>query len=528
MAKKFRRFMAMAITAVTTASLLCTSAFAALDPTTATSDGTWTWDSVNNTLTLNNANIDGGLALPENSTIVITVDTDNTIAGGEEDGIASNGSVSIKGEGTLTVTGKNGINATSVTIEGIEVDITGDTYGIIASNDKGDAAVVLDNVTGTISGEARAAILTDCEATGYDSSCEINESDIVLEGKQSGGKHSDPQTYSGILVYSNTESVDCTIEITDSKVDASGHDTGMIVNAHAHSQDSTGDANIVIKDSEVVASTDTGVWAGIFLNNFGRNDEADCNLIIEDSYVTSLAPNDVAIMGTASQGECNVEITDSTVGISGNYAGIRVGTSGKESVTLDNSALIVVGETADNYSGEIHFMNSDKTATMTDSKIIKATEGSIEFDPAEPYYPIAQGSAVTESFSDGTVKNYTFKKQAGGVGGFNYEDDEVWGYDVDDTTTNPDTETTDPTVCPFDGPFNGNPDGSDDNNDETIDENETPLAGLPGEEIEDEDVPLAGAPSTGDASHTGLYVAAAAAASMLLTIFVKKSRKSEN
>ena len=56
-----------------------------------------------------------------------------------------------------------------------------------------------------------------------------------------------------------------------------------------------------------------------------------------------------------------------------------------------------------------------------DGKVIKATAGDgITYDAENNYYVIPQGSAVTETFTNGTVKEYTFNNQAGGIGGFNY------------------------------------------------------------------------------------------------------------
>ena len=379
----------------------------------------WAWDAESKTLTLNGAAIAENVTLPDGATII--VNGENSIAGGAEDAITCEGALTILGEGKLTLSGTNGIMAASVSIEDIAVDFTAATAGIQVFNDTGDAYAVLKNVNGTVEG-GYAGIYVSGACTETNAYVTVEASDLTTTSTAT--SWNSRARKAGITVYvSSAEKVETSINIYDSRVIATGFDAGLSINNYLGDADATNSASsrINIVNSEVTANGTNGTWAGIFASVLGQHPDADTIITITDSSVYAVSPN-TGILTSSQAGESKIILNNSILGASGKTALSMIEESAQtQAAELLNGSTYVQMTPAAVMKGEIKNF---------DGKVIVAVEGEITYDPVEPYYVIPQNAVVTESFTDGTVKEYTFTKQAGGIGGFEYAKEEIWGYDV--------------------------------------------------------------------------------------------------
>ena len=418
MAKNFKKVLVCVATMLMIVSVLTVSAFATLGLTA--SEG-WTWDEVNKTLTLNNANITEKVTLPAGSKIVVK--GNNTIAVEGADAITCEGELTISGEGSLKLTGSNGIMATSVSISGIAVDFSGTSCGIQVINETGDAAVQLSKVTGKIVG-GYAGIYVNGE-------CTEKEAKVVIDGctldvTSTATSYSNRALKSGITVYvSKAEKVESSITIINSKVNAVGADAGLAINNYLGDGDATNSAcsRITITNSTVYAEGTNGTWSGIFASVLGQHPDADTIISITGSSVYAVGPN-TGILTSSQYGESKIILDNSILGASGKTALSMIEeTSQAQVAELKNSSTYIQMTPDAVMKGKI---------SVFQGKTIIAGEGAITYNKENNYYVIPQGARVTETFTDGSVKEYTFNKQAGGIGGFDYKKEEIWGYDVPD------------------------------------------------------------------------------------------------
>ena len=403
--------------------------FAATDLTTG-GDGTWSWDEETKTLTLNGAALTDEVTLPDGATVVVNGDSSIICTNTNDNAITSTGALTVTGTGTLTLSGYNGIKALSVAIENVGVNFVGLSCGINVTTAIGDAAVVLTNVTGNIEG-AYAGIYVNGE-------CSEKEAYVTLEGcdltvTSTATSWNNRARKSGITVYvSVAKKVDSTINIRNSSVIATGFDAGLSINNYLNDADATNDASsrINIENSTVAAYSTGGTWAGIFASVLGQHPDADSIITITDSSVYAVSPN-TGILTSSQAGESKIILDNSILGASGKTALSMIEPASQvQAAELNNGSTYVQMTPAAVMNGEIKNF---------DGKVITAVEGEITYDPTEPYYVIPQNAVVTEAFTDGTVKEYTFTTQAGGVGGFTYAKEEIWGFDGSEIPEEPET-----------------------------------------------------------------------------------------
>jgi len=422
MAKKLKKFLSLSMAVLMLVNMMNVSVFAAdltaAEDTTATG---WEWKQDTKTLTLNGAAIAETVTLPDGATII--VNGDSSIAGGEGNAIKSEGAIAIKGDGKLTLSGANGIMAASVSIKGIEVDFEAASCGIQVYNETGDALVELTNVDGSIKG-GFAGIYVNGECEGTEAAVVIDGCELDVTSRATSWNNRARK--SGITVYVSTaEKVESSITIIDSKVEAVGFDAGLSINNYLGDADATNSASsrINITNSTVYAEGTNGTWSGIFASVLGQHEDADSIITITDSSVFAVSPN-TGILTSSQKGESKIILNNSILGASGKTALSMIEeTCQAQQAELNNGSTYVQMTPAAIMKGEI---------VNHDGKTIVATAGeeSITYDLEDNYFVIPQGSAVTESFTDGTSKDYTFNNQAGGIGGFDYAKEEIWGYDV--------------------------------------------------------------------------------------------------
>ena len=388
----------------------------------AVSESNWTWDESTNTLTLNNANIQETKSLPDGATVIVNGDC--IINGGEADAISCEGALYIKGEGKLTLTGSNGIKAAAVSIEGIDVDIKATSCGIQVYNKAGAAKAMLTNVDGSISGGYAGIYVngecTETEAAVVIENCELDAISTATSWNNRARK-------AGITVYVSTaKKVESSITIKDSKVNATGFDAGLSINNYVGDADATNSASsyINITNSTVVANGTNGTWSGIFASVLGQHPDADSIITITDSSVYAVSPN-TGILTSSQAGESKIILNNSILGASGKTALSMIEETSQTQIAELNNGSTYVQMTPDAVmKGEI---------ANFDGKTIVATAGDgITYDAENNYFVIPQGSVVTETSTDGAEKEYTFQNQAGGVGGYNYAKEEIWGFDGGD------------------------------------------------------------------------------------------------
>ncbi len=419
MAKNFKKVVAYAIVLTMLVSAITLSAFAALDLTVPGENRTW--DEATKTLTLNAANITESVSLPDGSTIV--VNGDSSIAGGDSNAITCAGSLTVKGKGKLTLTGSNGIKAASVSIDGIKVDFTGTSCGIQVVNNAGDAKVTLTNVDGSISG-GYAGIYVNGECTETEASVIVDGCD--LKATSTATSWNNRARKAGITVYVSTaEKVESSITINNSKVNATGFDAGLSINNYLGDNDATNSASarINITNSTVVAHGTSGTWSGIFASVLGKHPDADSIITITNSSVYAVSPN-TGILTSSQYGESKIILDNSILGASGSTALSMIeSTAQAQTAELKNGSTYVQMTPAAVLKGEI---------VNFEGKTFIATAGSgITYDAEKNCFVVPQGSTITEVFTDGTTKEYTFNNQAGGIGGEGFEKEELWGYDKD-------------------------------------------------------------------------------------------------
>ena len=392
----------------------------------------WTWDVNSKTLTLNNMEIsdssifkdvvseDG--TFPDRTKLILN--GDSSIAGGENNAITCAGNLTIEGSGELTLTGKNGISATSITIKDINLDINSTIDGIYIYNTAGDATVTLQNVTGSIVGGARAGIYVNGEYTESKAYVIINNCNLDIISQAPG--YNGRAQKSAVTVYiEKAEKVESSIKITDSKVNATGADAGLCINNYVKGANAMNSASsyIDITNSLVTAKGTNGTWSGIFASVLGEHTDADSIITIKDSSVYVVSPN-TGVLTSSQSGESRIILDNSILGASGKTAisMIEEGAQVKEA-TLKNGSTYVQMTPAAIMKG---------TLDVVDGKTIIATAGDgITYDMDNNYYIIPQGSEVKEVFINAGTVRYTFNNQAGGIGGFSYEKEEIWGYDKD-------------------------------------------------------------------------------------------------
>ncbi len=420
MTKCIRKLFTVALALMLVLSLSL-NAFAAADLTAGGEN--WVWDEETLTLTLNGAAITENITLPDGATIV--VNGENSIAADGANAITCEGTLKITGDGKLTLSGTNGIKATSVAIENITVDFVATTAGIQVVNTAGDAAVVLTDVTGNIEGAyAGIYVSGDCaETNAY-----VTLESCILTTTSTATSWNNRARKAGITVYASTaEKVETSINIYNSRVIATGFDAGLSINNYLGDADATNSASarINIVNSTVTAHGTNGTWSGIFASVLGQHPDADSIITITNSSVYAVSPN-TGILTSSQAGESKIILDNSILGASGKTALSMIETTSQAQVAeLKNGSTYVQMTPAAVMNGEI---------AVFDGKVITAVEGEITYDPAEPYYVIPQNAIVTETFTDGTVKEYTFTQQAGGIGGFDYTKEEIWGYDVPEDT----------------------------------------------------------------------------------------------
>lgn len=416
MSKCIKKLFALVLTVVMVMGL-SVNAFAAVDLTTG--GEAWAWDEETKTLTLNGAALTDEVVLPDGATIL--VNGENTIAATEVNAITCEGALTVTGDGSLTLSGANGIVAASVAIENIAVNFAGTSCGIQIYNNAGDANLVLTNVTGNIEG-GYAGIYVNGECTESSASVTLEGCDLTVTSTATG--YNGRARKSGITVYVSTaEKVESSINIYNSQLIASGADAGLSINNYLGDSDATNSASsrINIVNSKVTANGTAGTWAGIFASVLGMHPDADSIITITDSSVYAVSPN-TGILTSSQAGESKIILDNSILGASGKTALSMIESTCQAQVAeLLNGSTYVQMTPAAVMKGEI---------ANFDGKVIVAVEGQITYDPNEPYYVIPQNAIVTESFTDGTVKEYTFTQQAGGVGGFTYAKEEIWGFDV--------------------------------------------------------------------------------------------------
>lgn len=430
MAKTLKKWLAMCLTVCMCMSMFTMQASAEeTEPEPAEETNTsQVWDETTQTLTLNGAAITETVALPDGATIVVNGDC--SIAGGEATAITCDGALTITGSGNLILTGLHGIKATSVSIEGIDVDIDVTSAGIYATNTEGDATVTLTEVDGSIVGDY-AGIYIYGNTVGSNASVTVDGCDLVLKSESTKG-HGSLTQYSGICVCTNgTKFVECSVDIKNSTLNASGRDAGVAVSNRTSGADNSGSSLINITNSTVVAEGNNGVWSGIFASVNGESEDADSFITITNSSVYSASIN-TGVMTSSQKGESGIFLDNSILGAGGNTA-LRMieETAQKQSAELKNGSTYVQLTPAAVNAG---------TIDVFEGKTIIATAGDgITYDAENNYFVIPRGSAVTETYTDGTVKEYTFNGQAGGVGGSGHAKEEVWGYDIPETDWDSDT-----------------------------------------------------------------------------------------
>jgi len=410
-----KKILTMLLALVMVFSVMCVGA-SALDLTTGSYEG---WDSETKTLTLTNAELAEGVTLPDGATVIVNGDC--SIAAGDANAIESEGAVTVTGGGKLTLAGANGIMATSVAIEGIDVDFNATSCGIQVFNDAGDAKVTLTGVDGSITG-GYAGIYVNGECAETSASVTVTGCDLDVTSTAT--SYNNRARKSGITVYvSKAEKVESSITITDSNVTAIGADAGLAINNYLGDADATNSASskINITNSTVVAEGTNGTWSGIFASVLGQHPDADSIITIKDSSVYAVSPN-TGILTSSQRGESGIVLDNSILGASGKTALSMIEPeSQKQTAELKNGSTYVQMTPDAVMKGEI---------VNHDGKTIIAAEQAITYNTEGNYYVIPQGSVVTEKFTDGTENTYTFNKQAGGVGGFDYAKEEIWGYDV--------------------------------------------------------------------------------------------------
>ncbi len=420
MANNLRKLFTSFLAVLVIMSLMIVGASAA-DLTVGSGEG-WIWDESTKTLSLNNANITDTFALPDGATVI--VNGDSTIAGGEANAIMCEGVLTVKGSGKLTLTGSNGIRAASVAISDINVDFEATTAGIQVVNAGGNATVELTNVDGSITGGfAGIYVSGDCA----DTKAYVTLENCNLDATSTATSWNNRARKSGITVYASTaKRVETSINIINSNVDAKGFDAGLSINNYLNDADATNSASALINitNSIVTANGTNGTWSGIFASVLGKHPDADSIITITDSSVYAVSPN-TGILTSSQAGESKIILNNSILGASGKTALSMIEATAQARVAeLNNGSTYVQMTPAAVMKGEI---------ANFEGKTIIATEGNgITYDAADNYFVIPQGSVVSENFTDGTSKEYTFNNQGGGVGGFDYAKEEIWGFDVEE------------------------------------------------------------------------------------------------
>ena len=413
MAKKFKKALAMLLAVLMMTSTMSMTVFAEGE------SSEQNWDEENKILTLNNAKLEEGISVSDGWTIVVNGDC--SIDAGTGNGIASSGTLTITGEGKLTISGQYGIRGTSVSIENIEVDVDTTMVGIYTTNTAGNTTVTLSGVNGCIVGDYAGIYVygnkAETKASVTIDGCELDITSEATAGTARAVK-------SGITVYvTAAEKVETSINIENSKVNAAGADAGLSINNYLGDADATNSASsrINITNSIVTANSINGTWAGLFASVLGQHPDADSIITITDSSVYAVSPN-TGVLTSSQAGESKIILDNSILGASGKTALSMIEPSSQVQVAELKNGSTYVQMTPDAVmKGEI---------TVFDGKTIIAVENEITYDYEDNYYIIPQGSVVTETFTNGTDNTYTFNGQAGGVGGFDYDKEEIWGFDV--------------------------------------------------------------------------------------------------
>ena len=417
MAKKLKKALAMLLAVLMLTSTMSISAFA--EETDPPADP-WTYVEETNTYTLNeNAAITSGMTVSNGATIVVNGDC--SIAAGEGNAIVGEGALTITGTGKLTLSGYHGIEAASVAISDITVDFDATSCGIYVYNAAGDANATLTNVDGSISG-GYAGVYVQGKCTEKTTSVTIDNCNLEAISTATSG--SGQARKAGILAFvTGVYNMGTSISISNSELVTAGGDAGISCTNYAGGAENTASSFINIENSHVTAFGVSGTWSGIFASTTAEAEVADSIITVTDSTVYTESPN-TGLLTSSQYGESKIILDNSILGASGKTAlsMIEEDTAQVRTAELNNGSTYVQMTPDAVMLGEI---------VNHDGKTIIATAGDgITYNAENKYFVIPQGSAVTEAFTDGTVVEYTFNGQAGGVGGFEYEKEEIWGYDV--------------------------------------------------------------------------------------------------
>ena len=279
----------------------------------------------------------------------------------------------------------------------------------------------LTNLKGSIQGGyAGIYVYGNCEGTN----AYVNINGCGLSVTSTAATGNSRARCSGITVYvDKMENVNGSITVRNSRLTATGYDAGMAINNYLGDADATNAAcsRITIENSTVTANGTSGTWAGIFASVLGQHPDADSTISIVNSTVYAVSPN-TGILTSSQRGESRITLDNSVLGASGKTALSMIEPTCQAQVAeLKNGSTYIQMTPEAVMKGEV---------AITNGKVIKAVEGQITYNAAMPYFVIPQNAVVSEEYTDGNQNQYKFTQQAGGVGGFSYQKEEVWGYDT--------------------------------------------------------------------------------------------------
>lgn len=348
----------------------------------------FSWDNDNKILTLSGVSWNNGVFLPSDSIIEVTENSVNSINSTTEAPITASGGLTIKGKGNLTLTtpvtsgagyaaltgvndlvvedvtlttkGLQGLRANNITIKDSILDIEGYNYGIyvIPSISGEDIGVSLINCTGTITGIQVQGIEINNNLSGSATLNIDNSNNLIITGNITNTKLSGSFSRSGARVIAKGSGANATINIKNSKnIEFYGTNTGIGMDCTSceatTSEDKDGKTSLNIEDSVVKAETVTKTWAAFFVNNSSNGADSSANILIKNSKVSALAPNDVAIMTSTRKAPSSIIVNNSVVELAGFYAGIRAKsntTTDAEIFVIENSLIVVVDEVGNSYN----------------------------------------------------------------------------------------------------------------------------------------------------------------------------------
>ncbi len=403
------------------------------------SDGTVSYDSGTNTLTLNGANLSyEGHAINSANDLTIELVGNNTVSIEKNSSqIYASKALTIKGSGSLDVTGKTGTIFAGglLTIDGATVTSTTLTewYGGIESNtgieiknnanvevktDGGLGFQCLNGVGGinpyiTISDSRVSLDVGDAWAMGAASDITITNSeidaksdgvvigsdfgDIIISGGTvtavSNGSESNA-IYAADGIVSISNGADITAKTTsESSYPAIYGNDGVTISGSEVTAESAGDCGIFSPETVSITDgsevTSEGYWQAVRGNN---------GVTISDSVVNAASSNDVAVYSpsdvTVTDSVVNAEGASGSNGILANGAasvsGSWISTSGDETYDTVNNSVIIKGD-----SGEV-IGNAEVPSDVT------LPEGTTLTVPEGATLTVPEGVTLT---NNGTIAN---------------------------------------------------------------------------------------------------------------------------